>query len=92
MEDYHNPRKLLCKAFTYSVYFNYKRNFRYKNIKTPIEILNDLNPTNINPNHIGIFPPVITDYHLDAVAKSGYHVPRSDRKKQKSIDFIKRIP
>jgi len=78
MEDYHNPRELLCKAFTYSVYFNYKRKFRYKNMKTPIEILNDLNPPNINPNHIGIFPPIITDYHLDAVTKSGYHVPRSD--------------
>lgn len=74
------PVNCSVKAFTYSVYFNYKRKFRSRpgGVKTPIEILNDLNPPNINPNHIGIFPPIITDYHLDAVTKSGYHVPRSD--------------
>jgi hypothetical protein len=78
MEDYHNRDELLGKAFTYCVYFNYKRKFRYKNMKTPVEILKENNPLNINPETIGIFPPMITDQYLDIITKSGYHVPRSD--------------
>ena len=78
MEDYHNIGELLSKAFTYCVYFNYQRKFRYKYMKTPIEILNEYNPPNINPETIGIFPPIITDHYLNIITKSGYHVPRSD--------------
>ncbi|HOG76611.1 MAG TPA: hypothetical protein PLQ47_10365 [Candidatus Marinimicrobia bacterium] len=79
MEDYHNIGELLSKAFTYCVYFNYQRKFRYKYMKTPIEILNEYNPPNINPETIGIFPPIITDHYLNIITKSGYHVPRSDK-------------
>jgi len=39
MEDYRNLREMLNKAFTYCIYFNYKRKSRYKYMKTPIEIL-----------------------------------------------------
>jgi hypothetical protein len=73
MEDYHNIAELLGKAFTY------QRKFRYKYMKTPIEILNEYNPPNINPETIGIFPPIITDHYLNITTKSGYHVPRSDK-------------
>ncbi len=34
--DYQNLRDFLNKAFTYSVYFNYQRKFRYKRGRTPI--------------------------------------------------------
>jgi transposase len=78
MEDYRNPGDLLSKAFTYSIYFNYKRKFRYKNMKSPIEILSDLKPPKIIPETIGILPPIIADHHLHTITKSGYHVPRSD--------------
>jgi hypothetical protein len=47
-------------------------------MKTPVEILKENNPLNINPEAIGIFPPMITDQYLDIITKSGYHVPRSD--------------
>jgi hypothetical protein len=78
MEDYHSRNDFLNKAFTYSIYFNYQRIFRYKKMKTPIEILTDQNPPNINPCRIGVFQPIITDQHLYLITKSGYHVPRSD--------------
>jgi hypothetical protein len=57
---------------------NYQCIFRYKKMKTPIEILTDQNPPNINPCRIGVFQPIITDQHLYLITKSGYHVPRSD--------------
>ena len=84
MEDYQNVRDLLNKAFTYCIYFNYHRKFRYKYMKTPIEILTESNPTIIDSHLIGIFPPIITDNHLRYITKSGYHVPRSDRNNYRS--------
>ncbi|MBP9004775.1 MAG: hypothetical protein KBG36_00820, partial [Candidatus Marinimicrobia bacterium] len=57
----------------------YQRKFRYKYMKTPIGILNEYNPPNINPETIGIFSPIITDHYLNIITKSGYHVPRSDK-------------
>jgi hypothetical protein len=57
-------------------------------MKTPIEILSESNPTNIDPHLIGIFPPIITDNHLRYITKSGYHVSRSDTNFQCVIDRL----
>jgi len=41
IEDYQDLRDFLNKAFTYSVYCNYQRKFRYKRGRTPIEIMKE---------------------------------------------------
>ena len=43
MEDYKNKIHFLSKAYTYILYFNYLREFRYKGYKSPIEILKETN-------------------------------------------------
>ena len=81
METYLNKLNLLCKAFTYVLYFNYKRKFRYKGMKTPVEILNEIQYYNINSNKIGNLKPVILDNYLPgSYNKGGYHVPGPDKK------------
>ena len=81
MEDYNSKLNLLCKAYTYMLYFNYKRKFRYKEMKTPVEILKEIKYNKINPNMIGNFKPVILDKYLTyAYNRGGHHVPSPDKK------------
>ncbi len=81
IEDYHNRRDFLNKAFTYSVYFNYIRKLNYKEKRTLLEIMTELNKPKICLPKIGVFYPIITDYQLNIISKGGYHVPISDSKK-----------
>ncbi len=78
IEDYQNLWDFLNKAFTYSVYCNYQRNFRYKRGRIPIEIMKEYGSPKINPDLLGIFPPLICDYPLNVITKGGYHVLKSD--------------
>ena len=93
MEDYKNKIHFLSKAFTYILYFNYLRKFRYKGLKSPIEILKEIN-SKINIKRIGNLKPIILDslikyinfyakYESYCEGKGGYHVPSSDREKIK---------
>jgi len=64
---------------TNSIYGNYQRKFRYKRGRTPIEIMKEYGSPKINPDLLGIFPPLICDYHLSVITKGGYHVLKSDK-------------
>jgi len=78
MENYKNKINFLSKAFTYILYFNYLRKFRYKGFKSPIEILKEINQ-NINIKRIGYLKPIILDSYIKYLnLKGGYHVHRSD--------------
>ncbi len=80
IEDYQNLWDFLNQAFTYSVYCNYQRNFRYKRGRIPIEIMKEYGSPKINPDLLGIFPLLICDYHLNVITKVGYHVLKSNKK------------
>ena len=56
-------RDFLEKLFTYMSYFNIRRKFRYKNGRTPLEILiEDRKLTNGRAVKLALFYPVILDY------------------------------
>ena len=79
METYRSKLNLLCKAYTYMLYFNFKRKFRYKGMKTPVEILKEIKYNNINFNRVAKLKPVILDNYLpSSYNKGGYHVPGPD--------------
>ena len=80
MENYKNKINFLSKAFTYILYFNYLRKFRYKGFKSPIEIFKEINK-NINIKKVGHLKPIILDSYIRYLnLKGGYHVHRSDKK------------
>ena len=90
MEDYKNKIHLLSKAYTYMLYFNYLRKFRYKGYKSPIEILKETNKY-FKIKKIANLKPIILDYLTKYInfsegdgpiypAKDGYHVPMPDKK------------
>ena len=82
MEAYKNKIHLLSKAFTYILYFNYLRKFRYKGLKSPIEILKEINNKKINLKHIGNLKPIILDSFVNFFnLNDGYHVPGSDKQR-----------
>jgi len=79
MENYKNKTNFLSKAFTYILYFNYFRKFRYKGLKSPIEIFKEINKNKINFKHIGNLKPIILDSFVNFFnLNDGYHVHRSD--------------
>ena len=78
MENFKSKVNFLSKSYTYMLYFNYLRKFRYKGYKSPIEILENIN-TNIKLKQIAKFKPVILDQLINFItSNSGYHVPISD--------------
>ena len=89
MEDYKNKIHLLSKAYTYMLYFNYLRKFRYKGYKSPIEILKETNKY-FKIKKIANLKPIILDYLTKYIifskgdvtiypTKDGYHVPGPDK-------------
>ena len=82
MEHYENLKHFLSKAFTYLLYFNALRKFRYKFGKSPVQILTSANYCYENALKIANFKPLILDYFISKInlfdARGGYHVPRSD--------------
>ena len=78
LEDYDSQKQFLCKAFTYMLYFNYRRRFRYKYGKTPMEILKENTTNNRKARRIAILRPIILDHYAGLLAqKGGYHVPKA---------------
>lgn len=78
IETYNNPIEFLGKAYAYQLYFNYIRRNRYRDNKSPVEILKE-RFTHINPDILNL-PPIRLETLLDSCykeeAKSGYHVPK----------------
>jgi len=75
IEDYKDWGEFQAKAYAYGLYFNFKRKNRWRERKTPAEILGELKAK----VSTGIFnlPPIILDNYIDETCKGGYHVPKS---------------
>ena len=54
-------KKFLGKAYAYQLYFNYKRKNRWKDLKTPIEILSESLECKDISSQVFNMPPVILD-------------------------------
>ena len=92
VELYSDKADFLNKAFTYIMYFNYLRKFRYKFGKSPFQILTEYEMfKNNNPFAILSFFPIILDpfikYFDFPFPLSGYHVPISVKKNLFLIHF-----
>jgi transposase len=77
IETYSNQIEFLGKAYAYQLYFNYIRKNRYRDNKSPAEILRERFP-NINEDVLNL-PPIRLETLLEACYKedkSGYHVPK----------------
>ena len=75
VETYENEAEFLGKAYAYQLYFNYIRKNRYRENKSPVEILRERFPE-VNE---GIFnlPPIRLEGLLSiCYNKGGYHVPK----------------
>lgn len=84
IETFDNDTQFLGKAYAYQLYFNYMRNNRYRENKTPVEILKERFPE-INQSILNL-PPVRLE-HLYKFwynnAGAGYHVPKPALRRQK---------
>lgn len=79
VETYDNQIQFLGKAYAYSLYFNYIRKNRYRDKKSPLDILRERFP-NVNEGILNL-PPIRLETLFKECYKeegeSGYHVPRS---------------
>ena len=77
IETYNNPIEFPGKTYAYHLYFNYFRKNRYRDNKSPVEILRERFPE-INESVLNL-PPIRLEWLLDRCykreAKGGYHVP-----------------
>jgi transposase len=84
IEGYDNQIEFLGKAYAYQLYFNYIRKNRYRDHKSPVEILRERFPK-INEGVLNL-PPIRLETLLETCyneeAKSGYDVPISARRAQ----------
>lgn len=86
IEDYANGIDFLGKAYAYQLFFNYLRKNRYREHKSPVEILRERFP--IVDEGVLNLPPIRLESLLEAWYKrdkvqSGYHVPISAHKNYK---------
>ena len=78
MEDYKNKINFLSKAYTYILYFNYLRKFKYKGYKSPMQILKSIK-NKYTYKKIANLKPIILDPLIKYIDfKGGYHLPISD--------------
>ena len=81
VESYENKKDFLVRAFTYILYFNYLRKFRYKGGKSPWQILKENSKITAKNKNAGLLIPIILDYKItNFYLKGDDHVPRSDTK------------
>lgn len=77
VESYNNQIEFLGKAYAYQLYFNYLRKNRYRDNKSPVEILKERFP-NIDEGILNL-PPIrletLLDFSYIEKPKPGYHVP-----------------
>lgn len=80
VEDYRNRDELLAKAYSYQLYFNYKRKNRWRDRMSPIEILRSENNSKVKKKILNL-PPVILDHFIPEVNKGGYLVPAAVKRR-----------
>ena len=93
IESYRNPTEFLGKTYAYQLYFNYIRKNRYRDNKSPLDILRERFP-DMDEGILNL-PPV----HLDSLNEtfvaegrgSGYHVPIPAPSKSDSCGFKRRF-
>ena len=77
IESYDNKTEFLGKTYAYQLYFNYIRRNRYRNNKSPLEILRERFPE-VDEDILNL-PPIRLETLLEACykeeARGGYHVP-----------------
>ena len=81
IEDFNSETEFLGKAYAYQLYFNYMRNNRYRENKSPVEILKERFPE-ISKDIFNL-PPVRLEglykfWYKDVLP--GYHVPKPAHK------------
>jgi len=77
VEGYDNQIEFLGKAYAYQLYFNYIRRNRYRDNKSPIELLKEKS-LRIDENVLNL-PPIrlesLLHFCYNKVSQGGYHVP-----------------
>jgi transposase len=77
IESFKNSEDFLGKAYTYQLYFNYLRKNRYRENKSPLQILRERFPQ-VNEDVLNL-PPIRLDCLEETLVagrqESGYHVP-----------------
>ena len=77
IEDYKNSTEFLGKAYVYLLYFNYIRENRWRDNKSPLQLLRERAPE--LDEQILNLPPIRLEMLLEEETKGGYHVPGSVR-------------
>ena len=80
IEDYRQAIDFLGKAYAYQLFFNYPRKNRYREHRSPVEILRERFP-GVDEGVLKL-PPIRLELLLEAwhkrdKAQGGYHVPIS---------------
>ena len=82
IETYENPLEFLGKTYAYQLYFNYIRTNRYRENKSPVQILRERFPE-VDEGVLNL-PPIRLESLLDLWYKDnsrgGYHVPKPAHK------------
>ncbi|MCM8781229.1 MAG: hypothetical protein NC908_04840 [Candidatus Omnitrophica bacterium] len=89
IEDYANEIEFLGKAYAYQLYFNYIRKNRYRDNKSPVEILRERFPE-IDEGVLNL-PPIRLETLLKECYKedkTGYDVPISVHLLRKNISNL----
>jgi transposase len=77
VESFKNSEDFLGKAYSYQLYFNYIRKNRYRENKSPLEILRERFPE-VDEDVLNL-PPIRLDHPQESLIaegrESGYHVP-----------------
>lgn len=81
IEKFSSRRDFLAKVSTYQIFFNVARTNSYKNHKTPLQILQERNPS-LDPRIVLLHPIFLEDLlessvpdTLPLISQKGYHVP-----------------
>ena len=77
IEDYSNSIEFLGKAYAYQLYFNYIRENRWRDSKSPLQLLRE-RAAHLDKGILNL-PPIRLEILLDEELKGGYHVPGSVR-------------
>lgn len=75
IEDYKNPAEFLGKAYAYLLYFDYIRENRWRDNKSPLQLLRERAPE--LDEQILNLPPIRLEMLLEEESNGGYHVPGS---------------
>jgi hypothetical protein len=77
IESFGNKEEFLGKAYSYQLYFNHSRKNRYRDNKSPLDILRERFP-DVDEDILNLPPIHLDSWDESLVAEneeSGYHVP-----------------